>query len=150
MKTIKDILLDGFWIMPSTPSFVEDGEIPYITSKNIKVGEIDFSNVQYISSEDFKTISKNRPIKINDMLISMIGTLGNIAIVKETDGEFYGQNMYLLRLNPEVINLDYFFHYIIFLLLVYLIAYIYQKAHHQVLGMLCFLFLILILHIQEL
>ena len=111
MKTIKDVLLDGFWIMPSTPAFVEGGEIPYITSKNIKVGKIDFSNVQYISREDFKTISKNRPIKINDLLISMIGTLGNVAIVKETDGDFYGQNMYLLRLNPEVINLDYFYHF---------------------------------------
>lgn len=109
--TIKDVLSDGFWIMPSTPPFIEDGEIPYITSKNIKVGEIDFSNVQYISQEDFKSISKNRPIKVNDFLISMIGTLGNIAIVKDTDGDFYGQNMYLLRLNPEIIDHDYFYHF---------------------------------------
>ena len=111
MKTIKDILSDGFWIMPSTPQFIENGEIPYITSKNIKIGNIDFSNVEYISKEDFEEISKNRPIKVNDMLISMIGTLGNIAIVKETDGSFYGQNMYLLRLNSDVIDRDYFYHF---------------------------------------
>ena len=111
MKTIKDVLSDGFWIMPSTPQFIEDGEIPYITSKNIKIGNIDFSNVQYISKEDFEDISKNRPIKVNDMLISMIGTLGNIAIVKETDGSFYGQNMYLLRLNSNIIDRDYFYHF---------------------------------------
>ena len=111
MKTIKDVLSDGFWIMPSTPQFIEDGEIPYITSKNIKIGNIDFSNVQYISKEDFEDISKNRPIKVNDMLISMIGTLGNIAIVKETYGSFYGQNMYLLRLNSDVIDRDYFYHF---------------------------------------
>ena len=111
MKTIKDILSDGFWIMPSTPQFIENGEIPYITSKNIKIGNIDFSNVEYISKEDFEEVSKNRPIKVNDMLISMIGTLGNIAIVKETDGSFYGQNMYLLRLNSDVIDRDYFYHF---------------------------------------
>ena len=111
MKTIKDVLSDGFWIMPSTPQFIEDGEIPYITSKNIKIGNIDFSNVQYISKGDFEDISKNRPIKVNDMLISMIGTLGNIAIVKETDGSFYGQNMYLLRLNSNIIDRDYFYHF---------------------------------------
>ena len=111
MKTIKDVLSDGFWIMPSTPQFIEGGEIPYITSKNIKIGNIDFSNVQYISKEDFEEISKNRPIKVNDMLISMIGTLGNIATVKETDGSFYGQNMYLLRLNSDVIDRDYFYHF---------------------------------------
>ena len=111
MKTIKDVLSDGFWIMPSTPQFKEDGEIPNITSKNIKIGNIDFSNVQYISKEDFEDISKNRPIKVNDMLISMIGTLGNIAIVKETYGSFYGQNMYLLRLNSNIIDRDYFYHF---------------------------------------
>ena len=111
MKTIKDVLSDGFWIMPSTPQFIENGEIPYITSKNIKISNIDFSNVEYISKEDFEEISKNRPIKVNDMLISMIGTLGNIAIVKETDGSFYGQNMYLLRLNSDVIDRDYFYHF---------------------------------------
>lgn len=111
MKTLKDVLSDGFWIMPSTPQFIENGEIPYITSKNIKVGKIDFSNVQYISRVDFEDISKNRPIKVNDLLISMIGTLGNVAIVKESDGDFYGQNMYLLRLNSDIIDLDYFYHF---------------------------------------
>ena len=111
MKKVKDILLDGFWIMPSTPQFVKNGEIPYITSKNIKIGKIDFSNVQYISKNDFETISQNRPIKVKDMLISMIGTLGNIATVKESDGMFYGQNMYLLRLNFEIINQEYFYYF---------------------------------------
>ena len=108
---IKDILSDGFWIMPSTPKFDENGEIPYITSKNIKVGEIDFSNVQNISKKDYEVISKNRPIKTNDILISMIGTLGNIAVVKDCDGVFYGQNMYLLRLNTDIVNIKYFYNF---------------------------------------
>ena len=35
-KTLDKVLLDSFWIMPSTPKFQISG-IPYITSKNIKL-----------------------------------------------------------------------------------------------------------------
>ena len=94
MKTkVKNIVLDDFWIMPQTPKYTEEG-IPYITSKNIKNGIISFKNTKYISEKDFRKISKNRPIKPNDILISMIGTLGEAAIINESYGKFYGQNMF--------------------------------------------------------
>ena len=108
--TVKDVVKESFWIMPATPNFIDNG-IPYITSKNIKMGKLDFSKVQYISQNDYDEISKNRPIIVNDLLISMIGTLGNIAIVKECDIPFYGQNMFLLRLNPDIVDLRYFYNY---------------------------------------
>ena len=41
----------------------------------------------------------------------MIGTIGEVARVKKTDLDFYGQNMYLIRLNEELINSDYFLHF---------------------------------------
>lgn len=41
----------------------------------------------------------------------MIGTLGEIAIVKESDGVFYGQNMFLIRLNNNKIHQRYFINY---------------------------------------
>ncbi|MBQ7036750.1 MAG: restriction endonuclease subunit S [Clostridia bacterium] len=109
-KTVKDVVKESFWIMPATPNFIDNG-IPYITSKNIKMGKLDFSKVQYISQNDYDEISKNRPIIVNDLLISMIGTLGNVAIVKECDIPFYGQNMFLLRLNPDIVDLRYFYNY---------------------------------------
>ncbi|NMC36268.1 restriction endonuclease subunit S [Candidatus Beckwithbacteria bacterium] len=109
--SIKDIALDSFWIMPSTPPFVADGEIPYITSKNIRKGHINFTDIKHISREDYLDISKNRPIIENDILISMIGTIGEVARVKKDDLEFYGQNMFLVRLNPSLINTNYFLHF---------------------------------------
>ncbi|MBQ8007385.1 MAG: restriction endonuclease subunit S, partial [Lachnospiraceae bacterium] len=41
----------SFWLMPATPKFQDQG-IPYITSKNIKNGMIDFDDVKYISEND--------------------------------------------------------------------------------------------------
>ncbi|MEK9101686.1 restriction endonuclease subunit S [Escherichia coli] len=110
-KTLEEVLVDKFWIMPATPKFDDNGEIPYVTSKNISGGNIDFERVKHISRDDFLSISKNRPILKGDFLISMIGTIGEIARVKCLDPDFYGQNMYLIRLNEELLNPRYFLHF---------------------------------------
>ena len=109
-KNIKDLCFENFWVMPSTPNYQNEG-IPYITSKNIRNGIVMFDDVKYITEEDYKTISNNRPITENDFLISMIGTIGEVGIVRKEDLPFYGQNMYLLRLNTNLINIKYFYHY---------------------------------------
>lgn len=110
VKNVKDILLDNFWIMPATPEYIENG-VPYITSKNIKNGKIDFSKANYISYRAYETISKNRPILVGDILISMIGTLGETAEVTLEDGNFYGQNMFLIRLDESKVNKRYFLNF---------------------------------------
>ncbi|MBQ6817624.1 MAG: restriction endonuclease subunit S [Bacilli bacterium] len=106
---LKNVFEDDFWIMPATPKYIDKG-IPYITSKNIRKGEIDFTNVNYISEKDYYTISKNRPIKNNDILISMIGTLGETAVVNN-NVKFYGQNMFCIRLDKNKIDQRYFLNY---------------------------------------
>ena len=105
-KTVKDVLNDSFWLMPATPKYIEEG-IPYITSKNIKNRILDFGDTKFISEEDYLRISRNRPVRPGDILISMIGTLGQTAIVPKGKS-FYGQNVYLLRLNNEIINTSFF------------------------------------------
>lgn len=105
--TVHSVLNTAFWLMPATPEFIADGEVPYITSKNIKNRMIDFDNVKYISKEAYKSISSNRPTQKGDILVSMIGTLGQTAVIQD-DREFYGQNLYLLRLNNTVVNTTYF------------------------------------------
>lgn len=96
--------------MPATPRFIEDG-IPYITSKNVKNGVINFESAKYIDCEDFAEISKNRPICEGDMLITMIGTIGEVAIVKGNT-KFYGQNLYLLRFDKTKIITKYYYYFI--------------------------------------
>ena len=110
ISCVKDVLQDAFWIMPQTPEYIEEG-VPYITSKNIKNGKIDFSKVNYISRESFEQISKNRPVLHGDILISMIGTLGETAEVTKADGVFYGQNMFLVRLDESKVDKRYFLNY---------------------------------------
>ena len=117
IATIGGLCEDNFWIMPATPEYVEDGEVRYITSKNIKGGIIDFDGCKRISHESFREISAKRPIKAGDFLISMIGTLGEVAIVSDRDGEFYGQNMFLVR--PDDSKVD----------RLYLLSYLTHSSH---------------------
>lgn len=105
-RIIKDVLRESFWLMPATPKYIDEG-IPYITSKNIKNRILDLDDTKFISENDYVKISKNRPIKPGDILISMIGTLGQIAVVSKNK-RFYGQNVYLLRLNNDVISTSFF------------------------------------------
>lgn len=107
-KTLGEVCEDKFWIMPATPKFIEEG-VPYITGKNLKNGKVSMKNIKYISYDDFKEMTKNRKIKKGDILISMIGTIGEIAIVDNP--EFYGQNIYLLRLDKKIILNDFFLHF---------------------------------------
>lgn len=109
MKT-RDLKDDSFWLMPATPNYIDAG-VPYITSKNIRNGCIDFSDIKYISEEDFLKISGNRSIQKNDLLITMIGTIGEAAFVDEFT-YFYGQNMYLVRLNEQKILRKYYYYYL--------------------------------------
>ncbi len=41
----------------------------------------------------------------------MIGTIGEVARIKDEDWDFYWQNMYLIRLDQEKINISYFLHF---------------------------------------
>lgn len=109
-KKLGEVCKEKFWMMPATPKFINDKGIPYITGKNIRQGEIDFTKVKYISEEDFYSISKNRKLEVDDILVSMIGTIGEVGIVNSSK-KFYGQNLYVLRLDKDKVINRYFYYY---------------------------------------
>jgi restriction endonuclease S subunit len=78
-----------------SPKFFDKG-YPLITSKNLRSGVIDFSNVQYISEEDYLSISQRSGVKKGDVLMAMIGTIGNPVIV-DTDVKFSIKNVALFK-----------------------------------------------------
>ena len=108
-KKLEEVAKNSFWLMPATPKY-QDAGIPYITSKNIINGKISFQDVKYISNGDFEKISQNREVLKGDILITMIGKIGEIAIVEGKE-KFYGQNMYLIRLDEKKILNKFYCYY---------------------------------------
>jgi type I restriction enzyme S subunit len=64
----------------ATPKPVTDG-IPLITSKNIIKGKLTLVDFYNVSNEDAREINKRSQVVIGDILISMIGTVGEAAII---------------------------------------------------------------------
>lgn len=92
-----------------SPQYVLDGH-PFITSKNVKDGYINYDDVQYISDDDFMEINKRSKVDKNDILMGMIGTIGNIALVREKP-DFAIKNVALIKDTGSIYYL-YLYHYL--------------------------------------
>ena len=66
-----------------------------VTSKNLKDGFVDLSNVQLISKEDFNEINKRSKVDHEDILMPMIGTIGNPVYIDDTKPKFAIKNVAL-------------------------------------------------------
>lgn len=92
-----------------SPQYFSEGH-PFVTSKNVKEGQINYEDIQYISDVDFEEINKRSKVDKNDILMGMIGTIGNIALVRENP-DFAIKNVALIKDIKSVYYL-YLYHYL--------------------------------------
>lgn len=78
-----------------SPRFFKDG-VPFVTSKNIVDGRLDLENVSFISKKDAIEFNKRSKVDRNDILLSMIGTIGSAALV-DFDPAFCIKNVALIK-----------------------------------------------------
>jgi len=95
-----DRIMDGTHFSPKSTA----GTRPYLTSKNVRDGFIDLSNLSYISEEDHLEIYKKCPVKMHDVLLTKDGAnTGNCAI-NNLDFEFsLLSSVAVLRGKPNLI-----------------------------------------------
>ena len=68
---------DGTHFSPKTSSI---GQFKYITSKNVKNGYLDFSNLEFVDEESHKSIYKSCDVKYGDILLTKDGTIGQCCV----------------------------------------------------------------------
>lgn len=78
-----------------SPKYYNEG-IPFVTSKNLKNGTIDFSTCKLISKKDSLKYNERSRVDDYDILFAMIGTIGNPTIVKK-DRDFSIKNVALFK-----------------------------------------------------
>ena len=94
-----------------SPKFYDNG-IPFVTSKNLNDGILDFSTCKYITEEDHKKFSARSFVEDDDILFAMIGSIGNPVIVKKKF-DFSFKNMALFkRYTKEKTDMKYIFYYL--------------------------------------
>ena len=93
-----------------SPSYVEEG-YPLVTSKNIIDGKLDLSVVSYISFEDYRKINERSKVDSGDIIMPMIGTIGNPYIVEEFT-DFAIKNVALIKFTNKRVFNKYIFYFL--------------------------------------
>jgi type I restriction enzyme S subunit len=83
-----------------SPKYFNTG-VKFVTSKNIVSGSLDFADISYISDEDALEINKRSKVEMGDILMSMIGTIGNAVLIKY-EPDFCIKNVALIK--PKLIE----------------------------------------------
>ena len=95
-----------------SPKYQKEG-YPFITSKNLNNGYIDFENVNYISREDYLKLSQRSCVENEDILFAMIGSIGNPVIVQK-DRDFSIKNVALFKKSQYLI-IKYLYFYLYYI-----------------------------------
>ena len=83
-----------------SPPYQSEGH-PFVTSKNVKDGYINYDDIQFISDEYFEAINRRSKVDVNDILMGMIGTIGNLALIR-TEPDFAIKNVALIKDTKQV------------------------------------------------
>ena len=83
-----------------TPRQVDSG-YRLVTAKHINNGQIDLSDAYFISEKDYLKICERSKVEKWDVLMSMIGNVGNSAVVKD-DPNYAIKNLALFKIGDEI------------------------------------------------
>lgn len=93
-----------------SPKFIEKG-FPFITTKNLVNGKIDFSTAKFISKEDHENFIKRSNVEDGDILTGMIGTIGNPVMIKNKKVDFSIKNVGLIKSENKINQLFLFYNF---------------------------------------
>ena len=81
-----------------------------VTSKNIKDGRLDLESAYLISPQDYEEVNKRSKVEQYNLLISMIGTIGEVIVI-EGEPDFAIKNVGLLKSTEPILS-RYLCHYL--------------------------------------
>lgn len=86
------------------PKRMENG-VPLITGQTLENGFISYDKMTYISQENYEKIHKKYQPQSQDLIITKIGTVGKVAILRECDIPIAVHcNSAILRFDSEIIS----------------------------------------------
>jgi type I restriction enzyme, S subunit len=83
---------------PNDSDFLDEGEIPFLSSKNLINNKIDYTEMKFISREKYGKLGRGK-LNTGDLIVTVRGTIGNTALF---DGDefktgFINAQMMILR-----------------------------------------------------
>jgi len=84
--------------------------IPFLSAKNITNGQIVIKNEEdYISEQESQLINRSFPLELGDVLLTVVGTLGRVAIYNGENVSFQ-RSVAFIRPDPSKVSSRYLYH----------------------------------------
>lgn len=101
LGSVTELLTDGTHFSPQTNTGIR----MYLTSKNVRVGRLDLTNVTYISEAEHREIYSRCPVRCGDLLLTKDGAnTGNAALFNLTEECSLLSSIAVLRGKKSVLN----------------------------------------------
>ena len=94
-----------------SPKSVEGGGKPLVTSKVVKQGVVRVEDAYLISEKDYRKINERSKVDRWDVLMTMIGTVGECAIVKD-DPDYAIKNIALFKMAGDEEKAKWLYYYL--------------------------------------
>jgi type I restriction enzyme S subunit len=102
LKDICTKITDGSHNPPSGIGF---SDYLMISSKNIHDGEIDYNNPRFLTQSDYEKENKRTNIQKGDLLMSIVGTIGRVAVVdNKTKNICLQRSVAVIKPNDKLVN----------------------------------------------
>ncbi|XOQ57940.1 MAG: restriction endonuclease subunit S [Lactobacillus delbrueckii] len=95
-----------------SPKAVEDG-VYLLTTKGLKNQKIDFEGLKKVSFQDAKKINERSIVEQYDILLSMIGTVGNVYQERKSSVPYVIKNVALLKFHGDKVLSDWIYYYLL-------------------------------------
>lgn len=95
-----------------SPKAVEDG-VYLLTTKGLKNQKIDFEGLKKVSFQDAKKINERSIVEQYDILLSMIGTVGNVYQERKSRVPYVIKNVALLKFHGDKLLSDWTYYYLL-------------------------------------
>lgn len=95
-----------------SPKAVKDG-MYLLTTKGLKNQKIDFEGLKKVSFQDAKKINERSIVEQYDILLSMIGTVGNVYQERKSSVPYVIKNVALLKFHGDKVLSDWIYYYLL-------------------------------------
>lgn len=97
-----------------TPKYVGEG-VPLLTSKNLINGQLVREPSKLISIEDSTAINQRSQVDNGDILMAMIGSIGNPVLVSGVDYQFSVKNVAIFKkINSDLLPMKFIYDFLSF------------------------------------
>src|SRR5690606_21030807 len=81
--------------------YSDNGKIIALRGLNVKNNALVLDDVKYIDGSDFSKLNRSKLYK-NDMLLTYVGTVGDLAVVPENDKYYLAPNVARIRFKNHI------------------------------------------------